>query len=69
MVDSEEYEPIIDACNDRRNPQVKRPPRFHLTKEILMKDGKPNHTMLRQHLLYEGKLTKDLVMFLCNEAI
>lgn len=63
---------LLDPCNDRKVPDVARPPRYPLNAEQCYHtvDGKsvPKMDLVRKHLMIEGHIQKDCLVRILNEV-
>eukprot|EP00397_Hematodinium_sp_SG-2012_P013259 GEMP01013455.1.p1 GENE.GEMP01013455.1~~GEMP01013455.1.p1 ORF type:complete len:508 (+),score=71.87 GEMP01013455.1:148-1671(+) len=62
-------EPLKDPCNDRQCASIGRPPARPLSRSLLWdKNGKPNCTVLRDHLLKEGRLRQEDILDIIHKT-
>jgi serine/threonine-protein phosphatase 2B catalytic subunit len=54
-------EVLPDPCNDRQVKEVKPPPQKRLTKDNVVFNRKIDLLILKDHLLAEGQLDKELI--------
>jgi len=71
-VDDYPLDRLLDPCNDRKVPEVPKPPRYDLSSENLYHtvDGKtvPKMDLIRKHLMLEGHIQKDCLVRILNEV-